>query len=460
MPEAQSKTSIFKEAFSGSDRDFTEGSIGSAVFLLAVPMIAEMLGESLFAIFDMLFVARLGADSVAVIAITEAFVALIYAVGIGLSIGATATIARRIGEKNEEEAAKTAFHVLVLGLICSVILGIIGYIYAPTFLSLLGADQKTVELGTDYATITLASSFAIVFLFLINAIFRGAGDAAIAMKVLWFANICNIILAPIFIFAFDLGVTGAAIGTTIGRTLGVALAFWFLIRKKGRITIERRHCQFNFSLLWQLFKLSISAIIQFTIGTASWMGLIKIVTKFGNEAVAGYAIGIRIIVFVLLPSMGISNAAATLVGQNLGAGKPERAEQSVWVAAFYNAVFLTSVGVFFLIFAPWLVMLFTNEANVIKYGTDCLRIISLGFFFYAYGMVLESSFNGAGDTLTPTFINIFVFWLFEIPLAYVLANHFGLEEYGVFWAITIAFSSLAVVSGILFKRGKWKLQKV
>jgi putative MATE family efflux protein len=452
--------SILIEAFQGSDRNFTEGSIGTAVFLLSVPMIIEMLGESLFAVVDIFYVAKLGADAVAVIGITETVLVLIYAMAIGLSIGATATIARRIGEKEPEEAAKTAFHVIVSGVIVSLIISVIGVIFAPNFLQLLGAVPEVISLGTDYARIMLGTNFVIIFLFLLNAIFRGAGDAAVSMRVLWLANLLNIGLAPLFIFYFDFGVTGAAIGTSIGRGIGVIFAFAMLWRKSGRITIERRHCRFEPVLLWNLVKLSASAVLQFTIGTASWIGLMKVITPFGSEAVAGYTIGVRVIVFALLPSIGMSNAAATLVGQNLGAGKPERAEKSVWKAAFFNAIFLTVTGVLFIVFARQLVSIFTLEPNVVNYGTDTLRIVSYGFIFYAVGMVLESAFNGAGDTWTPTYLNFFVFWMFEIPLAYILANNFGMETRGVVWAITAAFSTLAVVSFIIFRRGKWKLKIV
>jgi putative MATE family efflux protein len=451
---------ILQEAFRGSNRDFTEGSIGTAVFLLSVPMIIEMLGESLFAVVDIFYVGKLGSNAVAVVGITETALVLIYAIAIGLSIGATATIARRIGEKEPEEAAKTAFHVLVLGTIVSAIIGVIGVIFAPNFLQLLGAEPEVIKLGTTYARIMFGTNFVILFLFLLSAIFRGAGDAAVAMRVLWLANILNIILAPIFIFYFDFGVTGAAIATSIGRGIGVICAFAMLWSNTGRITIQRRHCKFEPILLWNLVKLSASAVLQFTIGTASWIGLMKVISKFGSEAVAGYTIGIRVIVFALLPSIGMSNAAATLVGQNLGAEKPERAEKSVWKAAFYNGIFLTTVGILFIIFAHPIVSIFTQEPNVIAYGTDTLRIVSYGFLFYAVGMVLESSFNGAGDTWTPTYLNFFIFWMFEIPLAYVLANYFGMGTHGVLWAITVAFSTLAVVSYIIFKRGKWKLKVV
>lgn len=456
--------SNLREALSGSERDFTSGSLRQAIFLLSVPMVLEMFMESVFAIVDIYFVGKLGANAVAVVGLTESLLALIYAVAVGLSIGATATVARRIGEKDNAGAAKSAVHVILLGIIVSIVLGIVGIIFAADFLRLLGAEEAVVAEGTNFVRIMLGGNCVIVFLFLLNAIFRGAGDAAIAMRVLTFANILNIIFAPIFIFGFWIipafGVTGAAIATVLGRGIGVLYAAFRLWRGDKRLIITRESLTIDFSLLWQLIKLSSSAVLQYTISTASWIGLVRIVSSFGSEALAGYTIGLRVIIFALLPSLGMSNAAATLVGQNLGAGKPERAEQAVWLTGIYNALFLTSVGVLFFIFATPIIALFTDDAAVLNYGVNCLRIVSCGFLFYGFGMVFEQSFNGAGDTFTPTMINLFVFWLFEIPLAYVLANYFGFGTNGVFLAITIAFSTLAIVSGFFFKRGKWKLRKV
>ncbi len=456
--------SILREAIVGSERDFTTGSIGTAIFLLAVPMILEMFMESIFAIADIFFVGKLGANAVAIVGITEAMMAIIYAVAIGLSIGATATVARRIGEKDNEGASKSAAHAIYLGLIFSIVIGAIGIIFASDFLSLLGAEPEVIAEGTTFTRIELGGSCVVIFLFLLNGIFRGAGDASVAMRVLFLSNLLNIILSPCFIFGFlffpKLGVTGAAIGTTIGRGIGVFFAALNLYRSDGRITIQSEHWKFDPKLLWNLLKLSSSAILQFTIGTASWLGLMRVTAFFGSEAVAGYTIGIRIIMFALLPAVGLSNAAATLVGQNLGAERPDRAERSVWIAAYVNAGFLAFVGVIFVFFAHYLVGIFTVDQNVLQYGTNCLQIIAYGFVFYGFGMVLESAFNGAGDTLTPTFLNLFVFWLFEIPLAYILAFYFHFDTKGVYWAITIAFSVLAVVSALLFRRGKWKLKTV
>jgi putative MATE family efflux protein len=460
MPETQSIKSIIKEAFTGSSRDFTEGSIGSAIFILAVPMIIEMFAESLFAIVDIFFVAKLGASAIAVVGITESMMYLIYAVAIGVSVGATATVARRIGEKDVEGAAKAATHSIYLGIIASVALGIIGVIFAPTFLRLLGADEAVIAEGTAFTRIMLGGNSVVMFLFLLNAIFRGAGDAAISMKVLWIANLCNIILCPIFIFTLDFGVTGAAIGTTIGRGVGVIFAAYALFRGSKRFTIRSEHWKLDTTRLWKLAKIASPAVLQFFIQTASFLGLIRVISGFGSDAVAGYIIGFRVVVFGILPSVGLSNAAATLVGQNLGAGKPERAEKAVWTSVFYNAIIQTSIGIIFVIFAQPIATFFTQDPNILPYAIDCLRIVSYGFFFYGVGMVLETSFNGAGDTWTPTYLNFFVFWMFEIPLAYLLAYYFEMKANGVFWAIFLAFSMLTVVSAIAFKRGKWKLQKV
>lgn len=456
--------SILREAFKGSSRDFTQGSIGLAVFLLAVPMILEMVMESLFAIVDIFFVAKLGADAVAVVGITEAMMAIIYAVAFGLAIGATATVARRVGEKDFENAAKTAVHVIYLGIIVSLLMSAVGIIFAPTFLGLLGAEPQVVEQGTTFTRLMLGGNATVVFIFLLNAIFRGAGDAAIAMRVLWLANAINILLDPMFIFGIwffpEMGVTGAAVATLFGRGTGVLFALWYLFGKRGRIEIHKNHWTFDPVLLWKLVKLSATAVLQFTIATASWSALVRVVAGFGSEAIAGYVIGLRVIIFALLPSLGLSNAAATLVGQNLGAGKPERAEKSVWTAAYINAAFLGLIGIIFLIFSGQIIAFFTTEPTVLAYGTDCLHIVAYGFVFYGFGMVVETSFNGAGDAWTPTYLNFFIFWLFEIPLAYYLSYQMGMGPRGVFWAITIAFSILAVVSALLFRRGTWKLKQV
>ena len=456
--------SILNEAIRGSNRDFTKGSIGLAVFLLAVPMILEMIMESVFAVVDVFFVASLGAEAVAIVGITESMMAIVYAVGMGVAIAAMATVSRRIGEKDPDGAAKSATHAIYMGLFLSVVMSIVGIIFAPTFLRLLGAEAEVVREGTLFTRLMLGGNFVVVFLFLLNAIFRGAGDAAIAMRVLWLSNILNCILDPLLIFGIwifpELGVTGAAVATLIGRGVGVIYACYKMFWTEKRFEILRRHWIFDKERFRRLLDLAWVATLQFAIATASWLGLMKVTAGFGSEAIAGYTIGIRVIIFALLPAVGLSNAAATLVGQNLGAKKPDRAEKSVWKAAIYNAVFQTSIGVLFVVFAAPIAGIFTDEPKVLMYATDSLRIIAYGFLFYAFGMVLEHSFNGAGDTKTPTYLNFFIFWVFEIPLAYVLAYPLGMGAHGVFWSITLAFSLLAVVSVILFKRGNWKYMEV
>ncbi len=456
---------VLREAFVGTTRDFTQGPIFPALVILAVPMILEMSMEALFAIVDTFFVAKLGAESVAVVGFTESVLALVYAVAIGVSIGGTATVARRFGEKDLDGAARTATHVIYLAVLVSIVMGAAGLIFAPQILGALGAEPSVIELGTPFARIMFGTNAVIVFLFVLNGIFRGAGDAAIALRVLIIANGLNIILDPLLIFGVwifpELGVTGAGVATVIGRSVGVAYAFWALIfRSGGRLVISREHWKFDPEVLRSLVSISSTAVLQFVVATLSWSGLVAILAAFGTVALAGYQIGLRVIIFVLLPAVGLANAAATLVGQNLGAGQPERAERSVWLAAGLNALLLGVAGLFFVIFPDLVVSIFTNEPEVAAYSRDCLRIVGYGYAFYGLGMVMESSFNGAGDTRTPTWLNFFIFWMFEIPFAYVLAHHFGFGPQGVFWAITLAFSLLAVTAALLFKRGKWKLQQV
>ena len=456
--------SVVKEAFRGSERDFTNGSIGLAIFLLAVPMILEMFGESLFAIVDIFFVAKLGAKAIAIVGLTESVMALIYAVAFGLAIGATATVSRRVGEKDDHGAAKTAAHVIYLGVIISLVMSVIGVVFAPYILKLLGAGPAVIVEGATFMRIMIGGNAVVVFIFLLNAIFRGAGDAAIAMRVLLLANGLNIILSPSFIFGVgpfpELGVIGAAVGTTIGRACGVLFAAWLLFRPGGRIHVARESWKLDPALLWKLTKLSSTGVVQLLIATASWTALMPIVAGFGEEAIAGYVIALRVVMFALLPALGLSNAAATMVGQNLGAGKPERSEKAVWTAAFFNAAVYFSIGMVFIFFSNPIIGIFTTEPAVLAYGTSALHIIAYGFTFYGLGMVLETAFNGAGDTWTPTYLNFLIFWVFEIPAAYILAYYFELGPDGVFWAITVAFSLLAVASAILFRRGRWKTKIV
>ena len=456
--------SVIREGLRGSQRDFTQGPIWVALVILAIPMILEMSMESLFAVVDIFFVAKLGADAVAIVGLTESVMALIYAVAFGLAIGATATVARRTGEKDMAGAAKSAAHVIYLGVIVSLLISAIGIALAPSILRALGADAHVIDEGARFMRIMLGGNAVVLFIFLLNAIFRGAGDAAIAMRVLVLANGLNMILSPMFIFGVgffpELGVTGAAVGTTIGRGCGVLFAASYLFRPGGRIHVSRESWRFDPTLLWKLLRLSATGVIQLLIATASWTALMPIMAGFGEVAIAGYVIALRVVMFALLPALGLSNAAATMVGQNLGAGKPERSEAAVWAAAKFNAAFYFGIGVVFWLFSHQIISIFTQEPEVLRYGTSALHIIAYGFTFYGLGMVLETAFNGAGDTWTPTYLNLFIFWLFEIPTAYLLAYYFGMGPDGVFWAITIAFSLLAIASALLFKRGKWKLKTV
>jgi putative MATE family efflux protein len=466
--DSQSLWSDIKESIRGSHRDYTTGPIGRSILLLAIPMVLEMVMESIFAVVDIYWVSHLGDDiateAVTTVGLTESLMTLVYALAIGLSIGAMAMIARRIGEQNPEGAARAAVQAIALAVIVSVVIGVVGALLAPKLLQLMGGSPWVVEHGASFTRVMLAGNITVVMLFMINAIFRGAGDAAIAMRTLWLANWINIILGPCLIFGLGpfpkLGLLGAAIATNIGRGTGALFALSKLIREGGRFNIERRHLRLEPAIIARLLRLSGTGTFQVFIGMASWIGLVRIISSFGSNAMAGYTIGIRVILFALLPSWGMANAAATMVGQALGARNPERAEQAVWKAGFYNMIFLGIVGLVFVLFAPQIIGLYNPEPEVAHYGIDCLRIVAYGFLFYAYGMVLGQSFNGAGDTWTPTIINLFVFWLWEIPLAYVLSVGLGLGPRGVFVAITISFSTLAVVSALVFRRGRWKTRVV
>jgi putative MATE family efflux protein len=461
----QSLWASIKEAIRGSHhRDYTKGSIGRAILLLAIPMVLEMIMESVFAVVDIFWVAHLGTDAAATVGLTESLLTLIYALAIGLSIGATATVARRIGERNPDGAARAAVQSILIALLVSVIIAAIGAPLAPKLLRLMGGSRWVVEQGSAFTRVMLGCNVTVVMLFMVNAIFRGSGDAAIAMRTLWLANWINILLGPCLIFGVGpfpkLGIVGAAIATNIGRGTGALFALSKLFRPGGRFEITRKHLKFEPSIMARLVRLSATGTFQVFIGMASWIGLVRIISSFGSNAVAGYTFGIRVILFALLPSWGMANAAATMVGQALGARNPERAERAVWRAGFYNMIFLGIVGLVFILFAPQIIWFYASDPNVARYGVDCLRIVAYGFLFYAYGMVLGQSFNGAGDTWTPTVINLFVFWLWEIPLAYVLAVVIGLGPRGAFYAITIAFSTYAVVSALLFRRGRWKTRVV
>ena len=464
VEEQPSLWSDIKESLRGSHRSYTTGPIGRSILLLAIPMVLEMVMESVFAVVDIFWVSHLGTDAAATVGLTESLLTIIYALAIGLSIGAMAMVARRIGENNPDGAARAAVQAIALALLVSIVIAVVATPLAPKLLALMGGSPWVVEHGSAFTRVMLAGNATVVMLFMVNAIFRGAGDAAIAMRTLWLANWINIVLGPCLIFGLGpfpkMGIVGAAIATNIGRGTGALFALSKLLRSGGRFEVQRKHLRLEPSIILRLLRLSGSGTFQVFIGMASWIGLVRIISSFGSNAVAGYTFGIRVILFALLPSWGMANAAATMVGQALGAGNPERGEQAVWKAGFYNMIFLGIVGVLFIVFAPQIIWFYTSDPNVAQYGVDCLRIVAYGFLFYAYGMVLGQSFNGAGDTWTPTVINLFVFWLWEIPLAYVLSVVLGLGPRGVFIAITIAFSTLAVVSGAVFRQGRWKRKVV
>ena len=451
---------LIRDAARGRSVDAAHGPIGEAIVLLAVPMVLEMAMESVFAVADIFFVSRLGADAMTAVGLTESMMTLIYTVAIGLSIGVTALVARRTGEGNRNGASRAAGQAILLGVITSAVLAIVFAPRADELLRLMGAEETVLEIGSSYTAIMIGGNAVILLLFLMNAAFRGAGDAAIAMRVLWLANSINIVLDPLLIFGIgpfpELGVTGAAIATNIGRGTAVVVQLALLLKGTGVLHVAARHLRVVPEVMGRVIRLSATGTLQTFIGTASYVALVRIMAEFGSEAVAGYTIAIRIVLFALLPAWGLANAAATMVGQSLGAGKPDRAERSVWLAGRMNLVFLGSVGVLFMAGAPQIVGWFGGGGDTAHYAVTALRVISLGFVFYSYGMVLTNSFNGAGDTWTPTYINLLCFWLWEIPLAWFLSYRTGLGAAGVFVAITVAFSTLAVVSALVFRRGKWK----
>lgn len=457
--------SLFKQAIRGDEQDFTQGSINRAIFLLSIPMILEMVMESLFAVVDVYFVSQLNDnDAVAVVGLTESFLTLVYSVAIGLSMGATAMVARRIGEKEPEAAALAGMQAIYLGIAFSLSISVAGLFFYEDILRLMGANEDLVVRCGGYTMYMFGGNITIMMLFLINAIFRGAGDATLAMRSLWLANGLNIILDPIFILGVGSfegwGVEGAAIATNIGRGIGVIYQVSHLLAGKGIIKIRRSQLRLHWDISGRLIKLSLGGAGQFLIASASWIFLMRIISQFGSAALAGYTIAIRVIIFALLPSWGMANASATLVGQNLGAGKPERAEKSVWQSAFCNMIFLGTVTLIFLAVASPIIGLFTNDSAVIHHGVRCLQIVCLGYIFYGYGMVISQSFNGAGDTRTPTILNFFGFWMLQIPLAYALAIPLGFGTTGVFAAIAFAESVLAIASIYVFRLGKWKLVKL
>ena len=457
--------SLIKQSLNGELQDYTSGSIRRAVILLAIPMMLEMCMESVFAIVDIFFVSHLGKHATSVVGLTESVITVVYSLAIGISMAATAMVARRIGEKDPAAASKAAMQAIFVSFLITILVTIPGFIYAGDILQLMGAEKEAVDMGIVYTRIIMGGSIVIMLLFLINGIFRGAGDAMMAMKSLWLANICNIILCPVFIRGFgpipELGLMGAAIATTTGRGIGVIYQLYHLFNGKRLIKLTVKHLTPNWNVIRSLISIAWPATLQFLIGSGSWIVLASLVVHTGqSDASAGYQIAIRIVLFFILPAWGMSNAAATLVGQNLGAGQPERAELSVMRTAKYNAIFMGVVSVFFVVFAPQIISVFTKEKSVMIYAIDAVRIVSSGFFFYGIGMVMPNAFNGAGDTRTPTIINFFGFWIFQIPLAYLLAITFDLGPLGVFIAIPVAETAIAIAAYILFKKGKWKEKKI
>jgi putative MATE family efflux protein len=454
---------MLKEALLGSHQDFTEGNLNRAIVLLAIPMILEMAMESLFGIVDVFFVSRLGANATATVGLTESLLTLVFGVAIGLSMATTAFVARRIGEKDAEGASNTAVQAILLGLAVSAVVAVIGISRAPALLHMMGSTAE-VEANSLYTQVLLGGSSVIFLLFLINAIFRGAGDASLAMRTLWLANGINLVLDPCLINGWGpfpkLGVLGAAVATTTGRGIGVLFQLWALSSGTHRIVVTRRQVRLNLAVMWHLLKVSITGIVQFLIVTASWVALVRIISAFGSAAVAGYTIGVRIIIFTILPAWGLSNAAATLVGQNLGAKKPERAERSVYRTGFYNMLYMGALSVVLFFLPVPLVSIFTSDPAVAQTAVACLRFVGLAYVSYAWGMVFTQAFNGAGDTMTPTIINFFAFWIIQLPLAYLLGIHLNWGSRGVFTAVPIADVVFTITALVLFRRGAWKQQQI
>ncbi|GAB4022207.1 MATE family efflux transporter [Spirosoma koreense] len=455
---------LFLAALRGTETNFTSGSINRAIFLLSVPMILEMVMESLFAVVDVFFVAKIGTQAIATVGLTESVLTLVYSIAIGLSTAATALVSRRVGEENHREAGFTVGQVILVSLILSVVMGVPGFLFAEDILRLMGGDANLIANGVGFTRMIFASSPAIILLYTLSGSLRGSGDASVAMRSLWLANGVNIILCPVFIFGLgpfpELGVMGSAVATTLGRSTGVLYQLYALTRPTGAIQVQRSDVRPSPGIIRNLLSLAVGGTSQFLVGSASWIFLTRILSTYGSDIVAGYTIAIRIIVFTILPSWGLANAAATLVGQNLGAGQPERAETSAWRAAFCNMLFLAAVGVGFYLGAANIVGLFDDNPRVVGIAVECLRVFCLGYLFMAYGMVLSQSLNGAGDTRTPTIINIVCFWMVEIPLAYILAHLLDWGPPGVFWSVAISETLLAVIAIFVFRRGRWKTVQV
>ena len=462
--DAASLRSEVRDALRGAQYDYTRLPMRRAVLLLAIPMVLEMAMESVFALTDAFFVSRLGTDALATVGLTESMITLVFAVAIGSGMATTAMVSRRIGEGDVTGARVAAGQSILLGLAIALLLGVPGATLAPELLRFMGGSEALVASGHGYTRVLFGGSFTIMLLFLLNAVFRGAGDAAVAMRVLWIANACNIVLDPLLIFGVgpfpELGVAGAAVATTVGRGVGVVLQLAILLRGGSRIRIRPVDLVPRARVLARLVRLSVGGVLQFLIGTASWVALVWIVGRFGAAPVAGYTLAIRLVIFAILPSWGLANAAATLVGQNLGADRPDRAEAAVWLTGRWNMWFLLAVAVVFLGAADPLLTVFTSEPDVLAQGAACLRLVVLGYPFYAWGMVLVQAFNGAGDTYTPTAINLVCYWGLQIPLAWALAHHTALDAVGVYVAITVAESLVAVAALLVFRRGRWKTRVV
>lgn len=453
-----------RESLSDTETDFTVGPIGRALGLLAIPMMLEMAMEAVFAVVDIAFVSRLGTDAIAAVGITEALITVLYAVAIGLGMGVTAMVSRRIGAKDPDAAATVTGQAIWVGAVLAIAIGYTGVIYAADLLRLMGASVAVVEVGQGFTAVLLGGSASILYLFLLNAAFRGAGDAPIALRSLTLSNAINIVLDPCLIFGLgpfpELGVTGAAVATTIGRGIGCVYLFISLFEDNGRLRLRIRHCALVPRIIARMIKISLGGVGQFLIATASWIAIMRIVAFWGSAPVAAYTIALRLIEFALLPAWGLGNACATLVGQNLGARQPERAEKSVWRASHYNAVFMSLLGLVFILLAPQIVGLFSSEPQVLRYGISCLRILGIGYPMYAVGMIIIQAMNGAGDTYTPSILNFICFWLLQIPLAYWLAVPIDLGPNGVFLSIVISESVLTILGVLTFRRGRWKTQEV
>ncbi|WP_423128638.1 MATE family efflux transporter [Gaoshiqia sp. Z1-71] len=453
-----------KEAIRGTEADYTKISIKKAIFLLAVPMILELIMESTFAVADIYFVGRLGPSAVATVGLTETYLFLLYSLAMGLSIAVTAIVARRIGEKKKESAGISAVQSIFLALVLSVPFAFAGIFFAKELLTLMGADQWTIDVGYRYTQWMLGGNLVIILLFVINAIFRGAGDAAIAMRILWIANGINILLDPVLIFGWgpfpEMGIEGAAIATNVGRGFSVLIQLWLLFRGGKHIRVALSQVYLNAKVMFSILRTALGGIGQMLIGMTSWIFIMRILADLGSEAVAGSTIALRIMMFTMMPAWGLSNAAATLVGQNLGAGNPERAESTVWKIGFYNMIFLIGVAIIYFFFNEQLMGIFTDDARVLAIGAEWLQILSYSYFVYGWWMVSVQAFNGAGDTKTPTYINLVFFWLIQIPLSYFLAIKLGWQHSGVFWAVFVSETSVGLFTLWLFKKGKWKKMTV